>query len=82
MVTRLLQFKETPSVAAREGTPYVIYAYLYDLAGLFFGLYERCPVLSAESKETRNNRPKLTLLAVKTLKLGLNILGIEAVECM
>ncbi|MCS5948635.1 hypothetical protein LNP05_21510 [Klebsiella pneumoniae subsp. pneumoniae] len=40
-------FEETLSVVAREGTPHVMCAYLYDLAGLFSGFYEHCPILSA-----------------------------------
>ncbi len=79
---RLLQFEETLSVVAREGTPHVMCAYLYDLAGLFSGFYEHCPILSAESEETRNSRLKLALLTAKTLKLGLDTLGIETVERM
>ena len=82
LAARLLQFEETLAVVAREGTPHVMCAYLYDLAGLFSGFYEHCPILSAESEETRNSRLKLALLTAKTLKLGLDTLGIETVERM
>ena len=82
LAARLLQFEETLSVVVREGTPHVMCAYLYDLAGLFSGFYEHCPILSAESEETRNSRLKLALLTAKTLKLGLDTLGIETVERM
>ncbi|MEN0615897.1 arginine--tRNA ligase [Klebsiella indica] len=82
LAARLLQFEETLSVVAREGTPHVMCSYLYDLAGLFSGFYEHCPILSAESEETRNSRLKLALLTAKTLKLGLDTLGIETVERM
>ncbi|MCC7948348.1 arginine--tRNA ligase [Klebsiella quasipneumoniae] len=82
LAARLLQFEETLSVVAREGTPHVMCAYLYDLAGLFSGFYEHCPILSAESEATRNSRLKLALLTSKTLKLGLDTLGIETVERM
>ncbi|GKK98298.1 arginine--tRNA ligase [Klebsiella variicola] len=82
LAARLLQFEETLSVVAREGTPHVMCAYLYDLAGLFSGFYEHCPILSPESEETRNSRLKLALLTAKTLKLGLDTLGIETVERM
>ena len=82
LAARLLQFEETLSVVAREGTPHVMCANLYDLAGLFSGFYEHCPILSAESEETRNSRLKLALLTAKTLKLGLDTLGIETVERM
>ena len=82
LAARLLQFEETLSVVARDGTPHVMCAYLYDLAGLFSGFYEHCPILSAENEETRNSRLKLALLTAKTLKMGLDTLGIETVERM
>jgi arginyl-tRNA synthetase len=82
LAARLLQFEETLNVVAREGTPHVMCAYLYDLAGLFSGFYEHCPILSAENEEMRNSRLKLALLTAKTLKLGLDTLGIETVERM
>jgi len=82
LAARLLQFEETLSVVARDGTPHVMCAYLYDLAGLFSGFYEHCPILSAESEAVRNSRLKLAQLTAKTLKLGLETLGIETVERM
>ncbi|ABV12228.1 TPA: arginine--tRNA ligase [Citrobacter koseri] len=82
LAARLLQFEETLTVVAREGTPHVMCAYLYDIAGLFSGFYEHCPILSAENEEVRNSRLKLAQLTAKTLKLGLDTLGIETVERM
>ncbi|HHA1270673.1 arginine--tRNA ligase [Enterobacter mori] len=82
LAARLLQFEETLTVVARDGTPHVMCAYLYDLAGLFSGFYEHCPILSAESEVVRNSRLKLAQLTAKTLKLGLDTLGIETVERM
>ena len=82
LAARLLQFEETLTVVARDGTPHVMCAYLYDLAGLFSGFYEHCPILSAENETVRNSRLKLAQLTAKTLKLGLDTLGIETVERM
>lgn len=82
LAARLLQFEETLTVVAREGTPHVMCSYLYDLAGLFSGFYEHCPILTAENEEARNSRLKLAQLTAKTLKLGLDTLGIETVERM
>ncbi|RNL76478.1 arginine--tRNA ligase [Citrobacter sp. MH181794] len=82
LAARLLQFEETLTIVAREGTPHVMCAYLYDVAGLFSGFYEHCPILSAENEEIRNSRLKLAQLTAKTLKLGLDTLGIETVERM
>ena len=70
------------NVVARDGTPHVMCDSLYDVAGLFPGFYEHCPILSAADEATRNSRLKLALLTAKTLKLGLDTLGINTVERM
>jgi len=82
LVTRLLQFEEVITQVARDGTPHVMCAYLYDLAGLFSGFYEHCPILTAESDATRLSRLQLAALTAKTLKQGLDTLGIDTVERM
>lgn len=82
LATRLLQFEETITQVARDGTPHVMCAYLYDLAGLFSGFYEHCPILSAEDEATRQSRLQLAALTAKTLKQGLDTLGIKTVERM
>jgi len=82
LAARLLQFEETILQVARDGMPHVMCAYLYDLAGLFSGFYEHCPILTAEDEQTRQSRLKLALLTAKTLKQGLDTLGIETVERM
>ncbi|MDY4317540.1 arginine--tRNA ligase [Pectobacterium actinidiae] len=82
LATRLLQFEETITSVAREGTPHVMCSYLYDLAGLFSSFYEHCPILNADSDDVRQSRLRLALLTAKTLKQGLDTLGIETVEKM
>ncbi len=82
LAARLLQFEETLTTVAREGTPHVMCAYLYDVAGLFSGFYEHCPILTAETEGVRQSRLKLALLTAKTLKIGLETLGIQTVERM
>ncbi|MBA2816781.1 arginine--tRNA ligase [Candidatus Pantoea persica] len=82
LATRLLQFEETITQVARDGTPHVMCAYLYDLAGLFSGFYEHCPILSADDEATRQSRLQLAALTAKTLKQGLDTLGIKTVERM
>ncbi|MEG3135983.1 arginine--tRNA ligase [Rouxiella sp. T17] len=82
LATRLLQFEEVLTTVAREGTPHTMCAYLYDVAGLFSGFYEDCPILNAEDETVRNSRLKLALLTQRTLKTGLDTLGIETVERM
>ncbi|MFS2224808.1 arginine--tRNA ligase [Pantoea sp. B65] len=82
LAARLLQFEETITQVARDGMPHVMCAYLYDLAGLFSGFYEHCPILTADDEATRQSRLQLALLTAKTLKQGLDTLGIETVERM
>ncbi|WP_226570678.1 arginine--tRNA ligase [Mangrovibacter yixingensis] len=81
LAARLLQLEETLSVVVRDGTPHVMCAYLYDVAGLFSAFYEHCPILSAE-QPVRDSRLKLAHLTAKVLKIGLDTLGIETVERM
>ncbi|MCT8249867.1 arginine--tRNA ligase [Proteus vulgaris] len=82
LALRLVQFDETIMQVSREGTPHVMCAYLYDLAQTFSGFYENCPILSAEDESTRQSRLKLARLTAKTLKQGLDTLGIETVDRM
>jgi len=78
----LLQFEEAVTTLARDGTPHVMCAYLYDLAGLFSGFYENCPILNADSDDILQSRLKLARLTARTLKTGLDLLGIQTVERM
>lgn len=82
LATRLLQFEETLYAVAREGTPHTMCSYLYDVAGLFSGFYENCPILNHEDQAIRNSRLQLAALTARTLKQGLDTLGIETVERM
>lgn len=82
LATRLMQFEETILSVAREGTPHVMCAYLYDVAGLFSSFYEACPILNADDAAIRASRLKLAALTARTLKTGLDTLGIKTVERM
>jgi arginyl-tRNA synthetase len=82
LAVRLLQFEETLQTVAREGTPHVMCAYLYDLAGLFSRFYTDCPILNSDSPALRVSRLKLVALTERTLKQGLETLGIQTVERM
>ncbi|PCS22275.1 arginine--tRNA ligase [Candidatus Enterovibrio escicola] len=81
LVSRLLQFEEAVQAVAREGQPHIICAYLFELAATFSSFYEACPILNAKSK-TKKSRLKLASLTAKTIKKGLNLLGIKTLERM
>ena len=82
LVIKLLQFEEAVQTVGKEGTPHVLCAYLYELAGVFSSFYEHCPILNAEDEAVKLSRLKLALLTEKTLKQGLDLLGIKTVEKM
>ncbi|MBE2896534.1 arginine--tRNA ligase [Pasteurellaceae bacterium HPA106] len=82
LLLKLLQFEEAVAVVAKEGTPHVLCAYLYELAGIFSQFYEQCPILSCDDEHTKNSRLQLAAIAQRTLKQGLELLGIEVVNKM
>lgn len=82
LAIKLLQFEEAVQTVGKEGTPHVLCAYLYELAGIFSSFYEHCPILNAEDEAVKLSRLKLALLTEKTLKQGLELLGIKTVEKM
>ena len=78
----LLRFPETLELAAGELKPNVLTDYLFDLANRFSTFFEECPVLKAESEERKMSRLALCDLSARTLKFGLNLLGIDVVDRM
>nr|WP_314023419.1 arginine--tRNA ligase [uncultured Haemophilus sp.] len=82
LAIKLLQFEEAVQTVGKEGTPHVLCAYLYELAGVFSSFYEHCPILNAEDESVKLSRLKLASLTEKTLKQGLELLGIKTIEKM
>lgn len=82
LAAALARFAEILSNLADKGTPHILCTYLYELAGLFSSFYEQCPVLSAENEATRHSRLKLAALTGKTLRQGLELLGLQPLERM
>ena len=82
LAARLAQFGEVLNNVAEKGTPHVLCSYLYDIAGLFSSFYENCPILAAETAEQQQSRLRLAALTGRTLKQGLELLGLETLERM
>ncbi|APB80038.1 TPA: arginine--tRNA ligase [Pasteurella multocida] len=82
LAIKLLQFEEAIQIVAKEGIPHVLCTYLYELAGVFSSFYEHCPILNNEDEQIKRSRLKLALLTEKTLKQGLDLLGIKTVDKM
>lgn len=82
LAAKLAQFGEVLNNVADKGTPHTLCAYLYDVAGLFSSFYENCPILNAETPEQMQSRLRLAALTGRTLKQGLELLGLETLERM
>lgn len=82
LVSKLMQFEEAVQAVASEGQPHLICAYLFELAGQFSSFYEACPILNNEDEAVKQSRLKLAALTAKTIKQGLDLLGIETLERM
>jgi arginyl-tRNA synthetase len=79
-----LQLSQLPNIVEQVATslePHRLCTYLYDLASAYHRFYENCSVLKAEG-ETKQSRLALSAVTAKTLKLGLNLLGISTIERM
>jgi arginyl-tRNA synthetase len=82
LAVRLLRYPETLEFAAAELKPNILADYLFDLANAYSTFYQECPVLKAESPERRDSRLALIDLTARTLRAGLDLLGIGVVEEM
>jgi arginyl-tRNA synthetase len=56
--------------------------YLFELSQKFNTFYDACPVLKTEDVGLRSSRLMLCDLTARSVKLGLNLLGIEVLERM
>jgi arginyl-tRNA synthetase len=81
LALRLLQFTEVVETLAEDCLPNQLCLYLYELSGVFMKFYEACPVLKAEGS-VREARLGLCQLTARTLKQGLQLLGITPLEQM
>jgi arginyl-tRNA synthetase len=83
LAKRLLGFADSIELAAAECRPHYLCAYLFELASLFHKFWETCPVLAeGVTPAARDSRLVLCDVTGRTLKIGLNLLGIETVERM
>jgi arginyl-tRNA synthetase len=78
----LLQLSEALDQVAVEYRPNFLTAYLFEVANRYSSFFEQCPVLKAPDEATRKSRLLLCDLTARTLRRGLELLGIEVVDKM
>jgi arginyl-tRNA synthetase len=81
LALKLARFAETLHAVAEQSLPHLLCGYLYELAVAFTGFYENCPVLKADGP-LRESRLALSELTARTIRRGLELLGIETIEQM
>ncbi|MBF6045139.1 arginine--tRNA ligase [Streptomyces sp. NRRL B-1677] len=74
------QFAATVAEAAGEYAPHKLAGYLYQLASLYTSFYDQCPVLKAGEPAQVENRLFLCDLTARTLRKGMELLGIRTPE--
>jgi len=83
LALKLLQLEDVIDAVISECTPNLLCNYLYELASLYMSFYEACPILKEGiSNEVKTSRLALCNLIAKTLKQGLDILGIDVMDRM
>lgn len=78
----LVRFEDMLHQSMVDYTPNLITEYLYDLAKLFSSFYDQCSVLNASTQSEALSRLRLTSVVGKTLRQGLELLGIGVVDRM
>jgi len=81
LAKHLIQLAEVIDSIGEDLLPNRLCQYLFELSQKFNQFYDLCPVLQAPEPE-RTSRLMLCDLTAKTLKLGLNLLGIKTIEKM
>ena len=81
LAVMLLRFEDVLTRAATDTSPNQITTYLHDLVTLFMRFYEQNPILRSDVDEKiKMSRLQLADLTAKTIKQGLELLGIEVVN--
>jgi len=78
----LLRFADALDEMLEDYHPHQLTDYLFELTRVFFAFYEHCHVLQAGSDELRGSRLLLCDLTARTIKQGLELLGIDVVGRM
>jgi arginyl-tRNA synthetase len=82
LAMEILFFSEALESTLADYRPNQLTSYLFDLANRYSTFFEQCHVLRAENDELRQSRLLLCDLTARTIRKGLELLGIRVVEKM
>ncbi|WP_086930138.1 arginine--tRNA ligase [Agarilytica rhodophyticola] len=83
LAIKIMRLPEIIEQVADDAYPHTLCSHLYELASAFMTFYEACPILKSDvSAEQKASRLQLSKACAKSLKLGLNLLGINVMRKM
>ena len=82
LIKKISQFPEVVSICAHQLDPYLLTAYLQELASTFHKFYDRNRIIDAENKALSSERLALSEATRIVLANGLTLLGLSSPEKM
>ncbi|MEC5157690.1 arginine--tRNA ligase [Chryseobacterium sp. MP_3.2] len=82
LVMNLSNFKEVISRAAEQLSPALVANYIYEVVKSYNSFYQNNPILNQEDENAKSFRLEVSELTGKTIKKGLELLGIGTVNRM
>ena len=77
LIYAISQYPEKLALAANEYSPAVVAQYVYDIAKEYNRFYAEVSIFSEDNVEKRKFRVGLSALAAETIKVNMNLLGIN-----
>lgn len=82
LIMNLSNFREVIARAAETLSPALVANYIYEVVKSYNSFYHNNPILGQQDENTKNFRLELSSLTAKTIKKGLDLLGIGTVNRM
>ncbi len=82
LAVELIRFGEALDDVLLEYKPNILCSYLFELTQTYFSFFDQCSVKDASSESLKQSRLQLCDLTSRTIKTGLNLLGIGVLERM
>ncbi|MSQ79531.1 MAG: arginine--tRNA ligase [Flavobacteriaceae bacterium] len=82
LLVHLYNFPKTVDEAGKQFSPALVANYAYELARKFNRFYQECPILKAPEKEVMERRLAICHLTGNSIKIALDLLGINVPDRM
>jgi len=82
LAQKIMQFSDKTIISAEELNPSLVVMNVFEIAKAFNQFYQKNPILKINNQQLKKARIALTQMSAKTIKKGLNLLGIEIMEEM